>query len=80
MGYYMNPVSGQITIALLTIVPILIKLTITILAVIFLIKAIRYIDRKKHRENQEIYQREKNTLDELEKELNEKQRQERRSR
>lgn len=70
MGFYMGPVTGQIMIVLFTIIPILIRIAIITLVVIFLIKAIKYMSRKDRRESYTAYQREKTTLDDIERDLN----------
>ena len=70
MGFYMGPVTGQIMIALFTIIPILIRIAIITLVVIFLIKAIKYMGRKDRRESYTAYQREKTTLEDIERDLN----------
>lgn len=70
MGFYMGSTSGKLAIALYTLIPILVRLAIVVLVIIFLIKGIKYMSRKDRRESYTAYQREKATLDDIEQELN----------
>lgn len=70
--------SAEGTIAtIITAAVAIAKVAIIILAIILLVKGVNYIKTK---EQKEAYKDNKQTIDELEKELNEKQHQERRSR
>ena len=70
--------SAEGTIAtIITAAVAIAKVAIIILAIILLVKGVNYIKTK---EQKETYKDNKQTIDELEKELNEKQHQERRSR
>lgn len=70
--------SAEGTIAtIITAAVAIAKVSIPILTIILLVKGINYIKTK---EQKETYKDNKQTIDEIEKELNKKQRQERRSR
>lgn len=56
-----------------TIISILfqtVKIALPILAIIFLIKGIKYINKKNNNEKYQAYQHEKKILDDLEQEIN----------
>ena len=59
-----------IIFTIISAVLLIVKIALPILAIVFLIKAIKYMSRKDRRESYTAYQREKTTLDDIERDLN----------
>lgn len=55
---------------IIDLVRILVKIAIIILAASLIIKAIKYFKRKEERENRRDYRSAQNTIDEIEREMN----------